>query len=686
MHGLTEAQAAEVLVEIGDTKITVGEFAKRLADQSPYLRARYNSPERRKEFLDSLVRFELMAAEAKRRGYDKLPEVRRTRNQVMIQQMMKEEFEEKIKLSDVTDAEIKAHYDANKDEFHKPEQVRASHILIKNRGTAQRVLRQLLAKRTDVNLFRNLAQKHNEDTETNERFGDLRFFSRPGEAGAVEALPSEVATAAFSLKKIGDLHAELVKSDAGHHIVKLTGRRAALSRSLEEARRPIQNQLWRQKREKKVEDFVAKLRKDAKVQENLNLLSEVRINTDSPPATGAAKPPTAAPGKAPTGRVAAPGGNPVKRFIAAALFLATSGATLAASAPARAEVIEQVVAVVNDEALFLSELRRRAVPFLERVMNAPTETERVALLEELYAQILDRLIDDSLIQQAARKADVRITSADIDRAIENVRRQSGLTEAQFWDAIRGQGFTEAQYRGDVRRQLLRLRLLNERVRTRVNITEEDVRQAYEKEHGSAGSTLRFRASHVFLKLPEGGNATAMAAIRQQAEATRGHLTADNFADTAQQLGGGELGWLQQEDLPKELERSPDEARTGRDQPAGARPQRLSHSDPARARAGDLGRASLCRRQGPNPSGHDGARNAPARNAIPQRTTPAGRDSPPAPQANRAALARSVISSADQPLQNRPQILCVEGLRQCGALHGLQKRPQLGRQRTACDES
>ena len=56
-NGLTEAQANEVLAKVGDRTITVGEFADRLASQSPYLRARFESPERRKEFLDNLVRF-----------------------------------------------------------------------------------------------------------------------------------------------------------------------------------------------------------------------------------------------------------------------------------------------------------------------------------------------------------------------------------------------------------------------------------------------------------------------------------------------------------------------------------------------------------------------------------------------------------------------------------------------------
>src|SRR5690349_15002197 len=128
-HGLNEQQAGQIVAKVGDTSITLGDFAERLASQSPYLRARYTSPERRREFLDNMVRFELLALEAQRRGEDKVPEVQRVKEQMMVQQMMKELFDDKgVKLSDITDSEIQSYYDANQAEFHKPAQRRASQI------------------------------------------------------------------------------------------------------------------------------------------------------------------------------------------------------------------------------------------------------------------------------------------------------------------------------------------------------------------------------------------------------------------------------------------------------------------------------------------------------------------------------------------------------------------------------
>ena len=148
---------------------------------------------------------------------------------------------------------------------------------------------------------------------------------------------------------------------------------------------------------------------------------------------------------------------------------------------------------------------------------------------------------------------LRVSTEDVERAIANVRRQNNLGEPEFWDAVREQGFTPAQYRDDLRRQLLRLKVLNQRARGRVNITEEDVRARYDEEVRRTNRALRFRASHVFVELPAGSNASEVAATRLRAEELQARLTASNFQAAIAEVGGGELGWLRQGDLPQELE-------------------------------------------------------------------------------------------------------------------------------------
>jgi peptidyl-prolyl cis-trans isomerase C len=281
-HGLTEEEAAQVLAKIGDREITVGEFAESIASKGPFLRARYNSPERRRELLDQMVRFELFAQEADRRGFDDLPEVQRTRKQVLIRRFLKQEFEDRIQLSRRERRKTSpAYFDvARTTSSTSPSRCARARSCSRSQATAQRVLApddREPERHADVPAARR--GQHNTDPATRDRFGDIGFFSRPAERQADEPeVPPEVAEVAFSMDTIGTVHPELVHSSQGFHIVKITGRRAPLHRTLEEASRPIRHRLWRERREQAVEDLVTRLRSESDVHEDLSLLDQVQID------------------------------------------------------------------------------------------------------------------------------------------------------------------------------------------------------------------------------------------------------------------------------------------------------------------------------------------------------------------------------------------------------------------------
>jgi peptidyl-prolyl cis-trans isomerase SurA len=230
--------------------------------------------------------------------------------------------------------------------------------------------------------------------------------------------------------------------------------------------------------------------------------------------------------------------------------------SLLLSVPARAaekdpgEVIERIVAIVNTEPLLLSELRTRAAPFLARVMQAP-EMQRMTLMQQLYGELLTQLIDERLLEQEARKLSISVLSSDVDRAIENVQRQNNMKDAEFWEAVSAQGFARDQYKSDVRRQLLRLKVINQKVRTRINVTETDVRRKYEETMRTARRSALFDVAHVFMPV-ESDSVAKLAKARSEADALRAQLTVEGFPKAMEEHGGGELGWISQADLPAVL--------------------------------------------------------------------------------------------------------------------------------------
>ena len=275
-HGLSEEQANEVLAKVGDRVITVGELADRLASQSPYLQARFESPERRKEFLDNLVRYELLVYEAKRRGYGDDPEVARTRRNVMIQELIKQEVDEPLAANEISDAEVQAAYDANPTEFDRPAQVRASHIFIEDKAKAAQILEK--AKAGDRGAFARLAREESEDETTKADGGDLRFFT----ADADEP-PAAVREAAFSMEQVGSVYPELVADGGGYHIIMLTGKRAELKRTYEQAKRAIRHKLTRERKDAAMAALTERLKEEIEVEIDYEALADVKVDVSDLP-------------------------------------------------------------------------------------------------------------------------------------------------------------------------------------------------------------------------------------------------------------------------------------------------------------------------------------------------------------------------------------------------------------------
>jgi peptidyl-prolyl cis-trans isomerase D len=148
----------------------------------------------------------------------------------------------------VTEQEARRYYDDNVDQYSTPEQVRASHILLKTEGKDDAAVRKeaedLLAKIKGGADFAELAKKFSEDDASKEKGGDLDFFGR-------NQMVKEFENVAFALEP-GQV-SDLVKTTFGYHIIKAAEKRAASTRSFEEVRPQIEDQLKWERVQKEAE-------------------------------------------------------------------------------------------------------------------------------------------------------------------------------------------------------------------------------------------------------------------------------------------------------------------------------------------------------------------------------------------------------------------------------------------------
>ena len=283
-------KSGPVVAEVGDEKITADEVRQRLNETSPFLRARYNTVERKKEFLENMVRNELLAQEAIRQGYDKSPAVREQTKRAMIQELIKHQLDSKLAGTDIPEEELKKFYDAHLDDFVKPERARVFHILLPARDARERaeakkkaaaLLKDVDAreKKGEVNAFQSAAIKESKDALSAPLGGDLRFLSKDE---LTKAYNAELANAAFELKNPGD-KTQPFDTPAGVELVKLQVKTVAMNRSFEESKEPIRQRMARERRSRDYDEWVKKLRENTKVAIHEQELEKVQADAAPSP-------------------------------------------------------------------------------------------------------------------------------------------------------------------------------------------------------------------------------------------------------------------------------------------------------------------------------------------------------------------------------------------------------------------
>ena len=280
-----------MLATVGNRVITTADFEARMNEQSPFIRARYDTLERKREFLDDMVRFELLAQEAERRGLRDDPDVVSAMKKVMVQKLMRTEFDDPAAGADFPEAELRAFYQEHIDDYVKPERVRVSHVFLeakdpadraKVRSEASRLLVDVKAKEAGPNktAFAEAARSRSDDASSKLAGGDLLFKTRQE---LTEAWGETFANAAFGLQEIGQI-GSLVETDRGFHLIKLTGRQNALDRPFEAVESQIRNRLFREQRTKRFEAFVEELKTKANVQVKEDVLASLQVAPQQNPA------------------------------------------------------------------------------------------------------------------------------------------------------------------------------------------------------------------------------------------------------------------------------------------------------------------------------------------------------------------------------------------------------------------
>lgn len=216
------------------------------------------------------------------------------------------------------------------------------------------------------------------------------------------------------------------------------------------------------------------------------------------------------------------------------------------------ELLDRVVAVVNDDVITLSEVEAAAKPYMAH--NEGEERKKL-----LYTDIVDQLIAERLLSQEIKGAQITVTDDEVERAVQDILRQNKITEDQLRQAVESRGMSVGQYREDLKSQLIRLKLIDMKVRSRVVIPEADIKAEYERRTRDEIAEELVHIRHIFFRWGENATEEEKVAIRKKAEAARQRAEKGEFAAVAKELSegptadkGGDLGELSGDGLLPEL--------------------------------------------------------------------------------------------------------------------------------------
>ncbi len=264
-----KASHGSVLATVNQEEIHEKELKRQSMIKAHSLKDISDETEKKKVLLNDLIDDEVLFQEAIKEDFHRKESIKRQ----IVRHFLNEKMRTKFKPSD---EELQKYYEAHKDELQR---IRASHILIKpekknDPESEAKALDKIEAIQKKIKAgedFAELAKTYSQDPGSARRGGDLRFFNK-------RMMVKPFSDAAFALKNVGDV-SDIVKTDFGYHIIKLTGRQEGI----DSIKHVIKASLMKEKREEARKEIISSLRGKASVHIYDSNLEKVTLEPKKPP-------------------------------------------------------------------------------------------------------------------------------------------------------------------------------------------------------------------------------------------------------------------------------------------------------------------------------------------------------------------------------------------------------------------
>lgn len=230
-----------------------------------------------------------------------------------------------------------------------------------------------------------------------------------------------------------------------------------------------------------------------------------------------------------------------------------------------AQLLDRVVAIVNDDVVTLSELEAESQNYLD-MMRQKSNDIKPEELEQAKDQILTKLINQKLISQEAQKANIKLSDKELERTYTENMRKMNLDREEFLRKLKSSGLSEEKYKDELRSKLLRDKLVVFEVRSKIVITEEMMSEYYNTEYtgeiaegGYYILQMGFRWDKEDSSLDDSKKADALnraeKARKQVIDGADFGTIARQESDLPSAADGGDLGVFQEDEMAQYMRQS-----------------------------------------------------------------------------------------------------------------------------------
>ena len=221
-------------------------------------------------------------------------------------------------------------------------------------------------------------------------------------------------------------------------------------------------------------------------------------------------------------------------------------------------VVDRVIAVVNNDAITLSEMQESLAYYL----SESKETVKPEQEAELKLRLLNRLIESRLQLQEASREQITVDEAEVNEQLADVMKRFGTkSEEEFERLIKAQGLTLAGVKKRLRDQVMIQRVIQRKVQFRISVTEPEIETYLLENREKLETGLSYHARHVLITPAPPGDEAAWQAAWAQAEEVWAKVRAgEDFGELAKRYSqdptakeGGDLGVMKQGELAADLE-------------------------------------------------------------------------------------------------------------------------------------